>query len=57
MQGTEKLGMTGMAGLAIILLAILTVVLGGFSMLIYIGLALTAAVLLILLDLCRGNSI
>ena len=57
MQGTEKLGMTGVAGLAIILLAILTVVIGGFSMLIYIGLALTAAVLLILLDLCRGNSI
>ncbi|MEZ5825520.1 MAG: hypothetical protein R3C97_12515 [Geminicoccaceae bacterium] len=57
MQGTEKLGMTGIAGLGIVVLGILALLVGGFPALIYVGLILTLVALLVLLGLCSSDAV
>lgn len=55
MQGTEKLGMTGLAGLALVVLGILVALIGGFSMLVYLAVPAAFGVLFALIALCRGS--
>jgi hypothetical protein len=57
MPETEGLGKTGWAALALLLLGILLVVVYGLAAAIYIGLVGTAAVLVLIVVLCLGDTI
>lgn len=56
MAETEKLGKTGWATLAFLVLAIVAVLLWGMSAAIYLGLLGTAVVLVALVLLCLGDT-
>jgi hypothetical protein len=57
MPETEGLGKTGWAALALLVLGILAVVVYGFAAAIYIGLIGTAAMLVLIVMLCLGDTI
>jgi hypothetical protein len=57
MPETEGLGKTGWAALALLVLGIVLVVVFGFAAAIYIGLIGTAALLVVIVLLCLGDTI
>ena len=56
MPETEGLGKTGWAALALLILCIALVVVFGLTAAIYIGLAGTAAAMIIMVLLCLGDT-
>ena len=55
MQSSERLGLTGIAVIGLVVLAALIILVAGMSGLIVVGLLLTAAAGALLLGLCRGG--
>ncbi|MCB2055020.1 MAG: hypothetical protein KDE35_12370 [Geminicoccaceae bacterium] len=54
MQASEKLGGTGWAALALVLLGILVALTAGFAATLYLALALTVVVFVVLIGFCRA---